>query len=299
MSKAQLAASPSLSTASFPTQTRTRLVALFLLVTLLTPSFSAFLRPAVSSKAALLYAFEYSALTDTFSRGLNLSMLNPIPDYTHGRIGWYRQGLREVIANRRIIERSANDNVASILIAAAIANQGNSVQRPFGWNGLERIQVWLGLHADWPWPSMESIDKFWKNAFQQPSVGIAQLMEHEGGPLVRNNYNMLFDDGYAIRHMAKKLTQVEQEAAAFGLNETRKFVLIAIGNNIGPGAIRALHAYGGDIERYVSEDSSARRQLAKMMTYVDYLHERYDWPMPEGINRDYIWWLIRRGSSVP
>jgi hypothetical protein len=214
-------------------------------------------------------------------------------------MGWYRQGLREVIANQRTIEQSANEHVSSILLAAAIANQGNSVQRPFGWNGLERAQVWLGLHADWPWPNMQPIDKWWASVFQEPSVGIAQLMDDEIGLLVERNYSLLFEDAVSIRLMAKKLTQVERKAAEFGLNETRKFILVAIGNNIGPGAIQALHAYEGDIERYVSEDSSARRQLAKMMTYVDILHDRYEWPMPEGLNRDYVWWLIRRGSSMP
>lgn len=54
--------------------------------------------------------------------------------------------------NRATIEALATDHVPAILLAVAIANQGNSWQRPMGLDWGERIQIAIGKHHQFKGP---------------------------------------------------------------------------------------------------------------------------------------------------
>ncbi len=240
----------------------------------------------------------------------SLAGLVPWPLYQQGKLSWYRQGLREVERNRVLIEQLADDNVSSVLLAAAVANQGNSYQRPFGWQGLEQAQIWLGQHIEWPqtqWPQWQWAHSRWEARFEQYSVGIAQITPQEardlGAPQFGPNQlpTGLLDAEVSIRLMRAKLAAHQQVVTAAGLqlNETDRFVLTAIGNNDGPAIIQAYIDRGGDLITLLNTYPGARVQLAKIMSYINYLHEHEGWPLPVGVNCDHIWWLIRTTPTTP
>jgi len=64
----------------------------------------------------------------------------------------YRQGAVEVRQNRATIEALATDHAPAILLAAAIANQNHSWQRPMGLDWRERIQIAIGEHHQFKGP---------------------------------------------------------------------------------------------------------------------------------------------------
>ena len=244
----------------------------------------------------------------------SLAGLAPWPLYQEGKLSWYRQGLRDVASHRALIEQLADDDVPAVLLAAAIANQGNSYQRPFGWERLEQAQIWLGEHVQWPqasWAQWQWVRSRWEADFEQYSVGIAQITPQEARTLATPRFGQslaptqapinLLDDTVSIRLMWTKLAAHQRAAAAadLQLNETDRFILSAIANNDGPAVLQAYVARGGDLITLLNTYPGARMQLAKIMSYINYLHQHEGWPLPVGVNCDHIWWLIRTTPTTP
>ncbi len=274
----------------------TPLVVLLMALTILSSSFRLG-KPEFSSKSQLIYAQYYASVYSRLERQPN--QFKPLPNFEVGEMGWYRFGLREVRANAHIIQAVADDQVPAILLAAAIANQGSSAQRPLGIDVIERVQYWLGTNFDWPLPQWEWAAARWHQYVEEPSIGIAQLLPDEAQRLRGFGRPDLFDDATSIRLMHAKLADVSAAAESLGFNQTQRFILLAIGNNDGLGTIQHLLAYDLDLERYLADHPQTRAQIAKIMTYVDYLAEQDDWSLPEGINRDYIWSLASRPVVAP
>lgn len=272
------------------------LVVLLMALTLLSSSLHLG-KPEFANKAQFLYALYYTSADDGLEQ--ELQRFAPFPNFVVGEMGWYRHGLREVASNARIIRALGDDQVPAILLAAAIANQGSSAQRPFGIDAIERMQYWLGLNFDWPLPQWEWAAARWHQYVEEPSIGVAQLLPDEAQRLRGFGRPDLFDDATSIRLMHAKLAAVSSAAESLGLNQTQRFILLAIGNNDGLGTIERLVAYDRDLERYLADHPQTRTQIAKIMTFVDYLAEQDDWTLPDGINRDYIWSLASRPVVAP
>jgi hypothetical protein len=256
-------------------------------------------RPDFYSKAQVLYDQYYRSVYTGISDHLRLGALAPWPDFVHGNMGWYRHGLREVERYKALIRSLGNDQVPAILLASAIANQGGSAQRPFGMDAVERLQYWLGTHFDWPLPRWKWADAQWQAFVEQPSIGIAQLLPYEARRLRGFGLPDLFDDGTSIRLMYAKLAAAGEAADALGLNQTQRFIILAIANNDGAGGLIRLIDYDMDFERYLAEQHQVRSQVAKIMTFVDHLAQTGEWRLPDGVNREYIWWLVNRPTGTP
>jgi hypothetical protein len=272
------------------------LVVLLMALTLITTT-AQLGKPEFYSKSQVLYAQYYASVYNNV--GARIQAYLPWPNFATGEMGWYRHGLREVAAHTRVIKAVADERVPAILLAAAIANQGSSAQRPFGIDALERVQYWLGSNLDWPLPQWEWAAAHWHHYVEEPSIGVAQLLPDEARRLRGFGRPDLFDDNTSIRLMYNKLAAVSAAADTLGLNQTQRFILLAIGNNDGLGTVERLVAYNRDLERYLADHPQSRTQIAKIMTFVDYLAEHGDWTLPEGINRDYIWSLASRPVVAP
>jgi len=188
----------------------------------------------------------------------------------------YRQGAAEVSQNRETIEALATDQSPGILLAASIANQGNTYQRPLGVDWVERVQVVLGLGGD-------------------PSVGIGQIMPEEAkGYGYKGDVWGLFDDETSIRLMAVKLQRTEQAVETLHLDPTESFILVAIGNNIGDAVVTAPNRFRqyGTIRGFLENDEEARTQLLKMMKWMIYLQASEGWSFPEDVDTNRIWQLL-------
>jgi hypothetical protein len=218
----------------------------------------------------------------------------PWPQYERGRLGWYRQGLREVARHRPMIEALTEGQDLGIVLAAAIANQGNSYQRPLGWDGLERIQVWIGEHISWPWPEWTWARQQWEASFKQYSVGIGQITPLDTKVLgyAAERVNLL-EEQVSIQMMLEKLSAVHYRANLVGIERNDSFILMLIANNSGLELINVYNNYGRDMAKFLSQVEGAREQLSKMMTYIYYLHTQEDWPLPADINWDYVMALAR------
>lgn len=254
--------------------------------------------PRFETKTALLYAYYYRSVQN----GLRESLIGwsaPLPNHTVGRLGWYRHGLQEVRKNREFIESLLSDEVPAVLLAAAIANQGNSVQRPFGWDGLERVQTWLGMRFDWRLTQWQWGEQRWEAHFEQRSVGIGQIQPYEARHFGYAGDRMdLFDDRVSIGLMQAKMAATNDALGDLDVSYTDRFALMAVGNNHGTSIAYNYAANGNDLQRLFAHDESARRQLAKMLTYIHYLHDD-GWPLPEGVNLDHLWWLVRNAHNAP
>lgn len=246
----------------------------------------------------IAYAYNYSV----HSRMLDLGALAPItlpwslpwPDYNQGRLGWYRQGLREVSEHRTLIETLTEGNDLGIVLAAAIANQGNSYQRPFGWSGLERVQVWLGRNVEWPWPEWHWLSEKWLMSFEEHSVGIGQITPSEVYTLGYQPEQLdLLRDEVSLELMLEKLESIRLQTTQLGLASNDAFILMLIGNNSGFNTMVAYDNAGRDIQTFLARNPRSRLQLAKMATYIHYLHTYRQWPLPPGIDWDAIWRLVK------
>ncbi|HXF62824.1 MAG TPA: hypothetical protein VNK95_14465 [Caldilineaceae bacterium] len=255
-------------------------------------------RPAFYSKPQVLYEQYYRSVYTGLSEHLPPRHLIPWPDFTHGGLGWYRPGLREVERHANLIRALGDEKVPAIVLAAAIANQGSSAQRPFGIDLIERIQYFLGATFDWPLPGWEWGARWWRQHLEEPSLGIAQLLPDEARRLRGFGIPDLFDDRTSIRLMYAKLARVSDAAEALGLNQTQRFILLAIANNDGDGAIVRLTNYDLELERYIAEHPQTRIQIAKIMSFVDHLSQQ-GWNLPDGVNREYIWWLVNQSGGTP
>ena len=213
----------------------------------------------------------------------------PWPQYEQGQLGWYRQGLREVTANRALIETLADEHGLSTVLAAAVANQGNSYQRPFGWGGGERVQLWLGRAVSldwgqWPWANYR-----WGAWFLEPSVGVGQITPQE---VVALGYQLektdLFRDPVSIGLLLEKLYTIQHQAAQLQIGPTDTFILVLIGNNSQLNLIETYNEAGRDMALFLDRNEATRRQLAKMVTYIYYLHREAGWPLPQGIDWTYV-----------
>ncbi len=188
----------------------------------------------------------------------------------------YRQGAAEVRQNQATIEALASDRTPGILLAASIANQGNTYQRPLGVDWGERIQVVFGLGGD-------------------PSVGIGQIMPGEArGYGYKGDVWGLFDDRTSIGLMAAKLRRTESAVDSLHLDPTESFILVAIGNNIGDTVVTDPNRFRqyGTISGFLKNDDEARTQLLKMMNWMEYLQANEGWSFPEGVNTNRIWQLL-------
>jgi len=202
------------------------------------------------------YASTYNSLASMGSSVyLSWDQLQPWPNAFQGRLGWYRQGLHEVQGHRATIEALDSVDAPEILLAAAIANQGNSPQRLFGSDLFERGQRWLGEHIDWPLPQWQWAQAQWDRDFKQCSIGIGQIMPEE----IRlfgfdETQTDLLDPGTNLKLMRAKLAATSQAAASLGLNKTDWFILVAIGNNEGPGLVQYYQKAGRDMQRFLAND---------------------------------------------
>ena len=225
----------------------------------------------------------------------------PWPNNYVGRLGWYRQGLREVERQRTYIWSLATEEVPAILIAAAIANQGNSPQRPFGWAGLEHVQRWLGKHVEWRVALWRWAKVRWENHFEEPSIGIGQIQPDEALRLAYAGDRLnLFDDRVSIALMQAKLVHAAELLAPLDLNVTDRFALIALSNNDNSDGRNMLAKFAAaeyDLHTLLGQEEAMRRQLARMMTYVEYLHANEDWMLPNTVNVERLWWYIE--STAP
>lgn len=246
----------------------------------------------------------------------------PWPNNFLGRLGWYRQGLREVQKHRDFIQTLAGDELPPILLAAAIANQGNSPQRPFGWEGLERIQAWLGYRFEWRLPPQPlTIDQLssaslatwffaarqwayahWVNYFEEPSVGVGQIQPDEARRLAYAGDRIdLFSDRASIGLMQAKMVNAYHLFTSLDLSQTELFALLAISNNDnsdGVGILQQFQKAQYHLPQLLRESFAARRQLARMMTYVEYLNRQDCWEVPKGVNIRYLWWLVHNTESL-
>jgi hypothetical protein len=236
---------------------------------------------------------------DGISHRLNVRDFAPWPDFGHGALGWYRHGLREVQENAEVIRALDSDKVPAILLAAAIANQSSSAQRPFGIEFFERVQYWLGVNLDWPLPAWTWAADRWHEHIEQPSIGIAQLIPSEAQQLRGFGRPDLFDDDTSIRLMYVKLAKSSAAADVLEMNQTQRFVVLAIANNDGFAGIARLVAYDLDLERYMAEHPNTRVQVAKIMSFVDHLAAGDEWSLPDGVNREYIWRLVNQPGVAP
>lgn len=225
----------------------------------------------------------------------------PWPNNYVGRLGWYRQGLREVENRRTYIWSLATEEVPAILIAAAIANQGNSPQRPFGWAGLEHVQRWLGKHFEWRLALWQWAKARWENHFEEPSIGIGQIQPDEALRLAYAGDRLnLFDDRVSIALMQAKLVHAAELLAPLDLNVTDRFALIALSNNDNSDGRRIFDQFVAadhDLHKLLAEEEALCRQLARMMTYIEYLHAHEDWMLPDAINVERLWWYIDNATA--
>jgi hypothetical protein len=182
----------------------------------------------------------------------SLSFELPWPQYDKGIPGWYRQGLAEVRENRDIIQRLTEGDDLGTVLAAAIANQGNSVWRPFGWNGLERLQVWIGQNLAWLAPEGTRLRAYWDNWFIHYSVGVGQLtpMEVERLGYAPGRLN-LFNDSANISLMHAKLDETYKKAIQLGLNRSDALLLMLVSNNDEFDTITHFQDYGYDIQKFL------------------------------------------------
>lgn len=213
----------------------------------------------------------------------------PWPQYEKGIPGWYRQGLLEVRENRSFIEALTNEEQTSIILAAAIFNQGNSVQRLFGWEGLERLQVWLGQNLEWPLSRWTWAHNHWVAWFEQYSVGIGQITPAEVKRLgFKLSKTDLFDEHTSIRAMHAKLNHTYKRAIALGLNRTDALVLMMVSNNNEFDTIENFQKFDQNIQRFLVRSPYAQRQLTRMMTYIHHLNVHEYWPLPANVDWDYL-----------
>ena len=249
----------------------------------------------------LLYVYPFYHPSARHVTQANISWWIPWPNNFVGRLGWYRQGLDEVYQYRDFIASLADDELPSILLAAAIANQGNSIQRPFGWNGIEIVQTWLGRRFEWQLSVWESARQSWEDFFEEPSVGVGQIQPDEARRLTYFGDRVnLFDDRVSIGLMQAKMVAARELFQGLSLDPTELFALIAISNNDnsdGEALLRIYREHKGDLRHMLNSNEALRRQLARMMTYVDYLHNQGDWPLPPEVNVDHLWWLIQSTGS--
>ncbi len=256
---------------------------------------------ALEQLAALLHLYPYHQRPIDIEQKERADWWVPWPNNFVGRLGWYRQGLHEVEDQRRYIRSLATEEVPTILIAAAIANQGNSPQRPFGWSGLERLQKWLGSRFEWRLAVWQWAQSRWNNYFEKPSIGVAQIQPDEAVRLVYAGDRLnLFDDKVSVALMQAKLVRAADLLATMDLNPTDRFALIALSNNDNSDGARIyaqFEAVDRDLLRLLQQEEPLRRQLARMMTYVEYLHDHDDWMLPDAINVERLWWYIE--SAVP
>jgi hypothetical protein len=244
------------------------------------------------------YAYQYTLRPGGFDLSLGWELPReltpPWPQYDRGVPGWYRQGIAEVAEHRKFIESLNRGVDTGIILAAAIANQGNSPQRPLGWEGLERIQVWFGDHVQWPFPEWETARGYWNAWFQQYSVGIGQITPFE---VERLGYKLseidLFDDRTSIELMHAKMALTYEKAIRLGLNRSDALILMMVSNNNMFDTVENFRQLDSNIHRFLAQSPYAQRQLTRMMTYINYLHTRAGWPLPAGVDWDYLCRLAR------
>lgn len=196
---------------------------------------------------------------------------------------WYRSEIATL----------SSEQVPSVILAAAIANQGNAPTRPFNMDLLEKFQVFLGQTFDWPLAVGRDT---WNNIFESPSIGITQIM-----PCESHGYSiaMLFEPKVSIRLMLMKLQDTSRTALRLGMNPNDWFALTLIGNNIGAAAATGYHDYlhrytfePGDMKRFLEAVPSSKKQLARMLAYVQYMSQYEGWTLPEGVDMNYLWSLV-------
>ena len=166
---------------------------------------------------------------------------------------------------------------------------------------MERLQKRLGSRFDWRLAVWQWAKSRWNNYFEKPSIGVGQIQPDEAIRLVYAGDRLnLFDDRVSIALMQAKLVRAAGLLATMDLNPTDRFALIALSNNDNSDGARIyakFEAVDRDLLQLLMQEEPLRRQLARMMTYVEYLHEHDDWMLPDAINVERLWWYIE--SAVP
>lgn len=247
------------------------------------------------------YAYPGQLLSINPLRRLSIRLTTPWPQYKQGKLGWYRQGLREVAENRRLIEALTTRQERGVVLAAAIANQGNSYQRLLGWEGLERFQVWVGTSIHWPFPEGSWVGAKWGAYFQQYSVGVGQITPAEVAQLGYHIEKIdLFDDAASIRLMQAKLELIRQLAERLNVTPDDAFILMLVGNNndSGPEIVHNYIKLHSQMDRFLTANPGSRLQLLKMLTYIDYLHTHANWSLPNDVDWAYLWRMARTADTT-
>ena len=127
-------------------------------------------------------------------------------------------------------------------------------------------------------------------------MGVGQIQPDEAVRLVYAGDRLdLFDDHVSIALMQAKLARAAALLAPLELNTTDRFALIAISNNDnsdGAAILSQFEAADQDLYKLLRQNDALRRQLARMMTYITYLHDEGDWMLPAAINVERLWWYI-------
>lgn len=214
-----------------------------------------------------------------------------------GQFFFHRQqlGLRGVqIADwyRTEITITCNDELPPIILAAAIANQGNSPTRPFDSNLIEQVQVWLGKTFDWPFALGRAN---WEDKFESPSIGIAQIMPIERVPTMSGSFSTTKPASVPDA----KLQRASHAAGNLRLSRNDWFALTLLGDNFGEAAVSSYQGYLQSIssaplrmKQYLRSGPENQKQLARMLAYVQFLADHEGWPLPKDIDMGYLWSLV-------
>lgn len=203
------------------------------------------------------------------------------------------RGIRIADWYRTEITIASDEQISPIILAAAIANQSNSPTRPFDINLIEQFQLWLGESFDWP---IRLGRDTWNDKFESPSIGIAQIM-----PIECKGHSpwALFDNKSSIGFMFDKLQHTSQAALNLRINHNDWFALTLIGNNIGEASVSTYREYlrkysfaPKSMKQFLNSVPANKKQLARMLGYVEFLSTHEGWSLPKNVDMEYLWSLV-------
>jgi RHS repeat-associated protein len=196
----------------------------------------------------------------------------------------YQYGLHEVRKHTDFIRTTADEwELHPIILASAIADQGNTVQHPFGWYGAEKLLLEVKPNA---------------------SVGLAQIRPSEQSAY-REKYGLeedLFDPEASIQYMAAKLQTEKETIAAWeriegtGLIDRDRFMLLLIAQN-GSVFNSFVGEYQQNWQALLIDNAGAWRVLNFQISYIEYLLTQ-GWSLPPGIETEDLDYIKRTLEST-
>jgi len=195
------------------------------------------------------------------------------------------EGRIAVKHNAATIEAAAAQyDVPPMMVAAGIAAQGNSWQRPFGTDVLERGQLFIGQQFEFE-------EGTWAySKFEQPSVGIGQITPGEASRFgVTDNPWDLFDPEVSIECMAAKVAQVDAKMAGMDIPaenwERDRWMAMMIAQNGGFPLKELYEERGGDWIKYLGAHPRQRAILLRVWEHIGWLKE-HGWYIPPDVEGD-------------